>query len=333
MYHTGSDIVQSTDGGESWKSVRIDTNEQTFEPIEQGRSHINFSYNSKIVSADGGLYGIIPEKYNLRVFRLSVEGDVLAPIQEVPAFKGEMLSNELVTVIAEAEEIYLPNDMEKDPKLRKALSYIASFAKVGGFAVSGETFYIEHQRRLFKWKPGDPEWTNIGLIDLGKQSSEDSRKGFKLAVSVETVYVGKREGRLFQSFDNGNSWRDITSSLPLRFSGFNEIVFAGSMVYVATDKGVLTSQNGESWRVLTDRMGERIVMDRFAVDTMTVYGAGEMGVYRLDTGGRWEQISPSVPDKVLSLVISNDRLYIATQQHGIFHRHLGEEYHSELSQR
>ena len=331
--HTGSDIVQSTDDDESWKSIRIDTNEQTFESTEQEHSHINFSYNSKIAGADGGLYGIIPEKYNLRIFRLSVDNDVLVPIQEVPAFNDETLSNELVTVIAEAEEIHLPNDMKKDPKLTKALSYIASFARAGGFAVSGETLYIEHQRRLFKWKPGDPEWINTELIDLGKQSGADLRKGFKLAVSGETVYVGKRAGHLFQSLDDGNSWRDITSSLPLRFSYFNEIVFAGSTVYVATDTGVLTSQNGESWRVLTNKMGERIVVDRFAVDGVTVYGAGETGVYRSDTRGRWEQISPSVPDKVISLVISNDSLYIATQQHGIFHRPLGEEYYNELSQR
>ena len=331
--HTGSDIVQSADGGESWKSVRIDSNEQTFGQIEPERTHINFSYDSQIVSVDGGLYGIIPEKYNLHVFRLSVEGDVLVPIQEVATFKGAMLPNELVATIAEAEEIYLPNDMEKDPKLTKALSYIASYARVGGFAVSGETFYIEHQRRLFRWKPGDLEWTNTGLIDIGKQSSEDSRKGFKLAVSGETIYVGKRDGRLFQSLDAGNSWRDITSILPLRFTCFKEVTFVGSMVYAATDTGVLTSQNGESWRVLTDGTGRRIVIDRFAVDGATIYGAGETGLYRLDTRGHWAHIAPSVPDTVISLVISNDRLYIATHQHGIFHRPLGEAYRNEFSQR
>ena len=331
--HTGSNIVQSADGGESWKSVRIDTNEQTPEPTAQKRSHTNFSYDSKIAGADGDLYGIMPEKHNLRIFHLSVDGDVLAPIQEVPTFKNETLPNELVAAIAEAEEIYLPNDMERDPKLTKALPYIVSYARTGGFAVSGETFYIEHQRRLFKWKFGDQEWTNTGLIDLGKQSSEDLRKGLKLAVSGETVYVGKREGRLFQSLDSGNSWKDITSSLPLRFSYFNEIVFAGSTVYAATDTGALTSQDGASWRLLTDGTGKRIVIDRFAVDSDMVYGAGDTGVYRLDTHGRWKQISPSVPSQILFLVISNDRLYIATQQHGIFHKPLGKEYRNELSQR
>ena len=80
-------------------------------------------------------------------------------------------------------------------------------------------------------------------------------------------------------------------------------------------------------------MGTRIVIDRFAVDGTTVYGAGDTGLYRLDTGGHWKQISPSVPDKVISLVINKDRLYIATQQHGIFHRPLPEAYRNELSQR
>ena len=331
--HSGMDIFHSIDGGESWKSVSIDTNEQTFESTEQERSHINFSYNSQMTGAGGDLYGIVPEKYNLRIFRLSLDGDVLTPIQEIPAFKRETLSNELIAAIAEAEEIYLPNDIERDPKLTNALSYIVSFAKVGGFAVSGEIFYIEHQRSLFKWKPGDLEWTNTGLIDLGKQSSEDSGKGFKLAVSGKIVYVGKRAGHLFQSLDEGNSWQDITSRLPLHFSYFNEILFVDSTVYVATDTGVLTSQNGESWRVLTNSTGERIVIDRFAVDGMTVYGAGDTGVYRSDTNGHWEQISPSVPDKVISLVINKDRLYIATQQHGIFHRPLGEAHYNEFSQR
>ncbi|MCY4568280.1 MAG: hypothetical protein OXD49_08230, partial [Candidatus Poribacteria bacterium] len=149
----------------------------------------------------------------------------------------------------------------------------------------------------------------------------------------ETVYVGKRAGRLFQSLDEGNSWKDVTSSLPLRFSRFNEILFSGSTVYVATDTGVLSSQKGESWHVLTDGMGKHIVVDRFAVDGTTVYGAGDTGLYRLDTGGRWDQISPSMPDKVISLVIHKDRLYIATHQHGIFHRPLGEAHYNEFSQR
>ena len=123
---------------------------------------------------------------------------------------------------------------------------------------------------------GDSEWINTGLIDLTERSSRGTpwRKGARVTASRETVYVGKRDGTLFQSLDEGNSWRDITPNLPFHFTRFKEIVFVGSTVYVATDEGVLASQNGEHWRVLTDKMGDRPAIDRFAVHHTDVYGTG-----------------------------------------------------------
>ena len=309
--YTGKDVVQSTNGGESWENIPVDTNEHTFGLIGKGHARVNFPFHSKLAVDEGSFYVIVPETDNLRILTLSTVNNLLSPVPGIPDFDGETQSTELTTILP----------APKAP------------TRAGGFAVSGGRFYVEYKRGLFRWRPDDLEWTNTGLLDTSENLDDKLDTGFKLAVSGETVYVGKRAGHLFQSLDDGNSWKDITSSLPLRFSYFNEIVFAGSTVYVATDTGVLTSQNGESWRVLTNRMGERIVVDRFAVDGVTVYGAGDTGVYRSDTRGRWAQISPSVPDKVISLVISNDSLYIATQQHGIFHRLLGEEYHNELSQR
>ena len=146
----------------------------------------------------------------------------------------------------------------------------------------------------------------------------------KLAVSAETVYVGKRDGRLFQSLDAGESWRDIAPSLPLRFTHFKAIVFVDSTAYVATDRGILVSQTGAYWRVLTDSAGERILIDKFAVDSTTIYGAGNAGVYRLDDRRQSEQIFPSVPDKVLSLALKNDKFYIVTRHHGMFQIPLAE---------
>ena len=195
----------------------------------------------------------------------------------------------------------------------------------GGLAVNGHTLYVEYERRLFRWRPGDSEWTDTGLIDTGEPRKDKPDRGFKLAVSGETVYVGKRDGKLFQSLDAGNSWKDVTSNLPLHFERFNEIDFVGSAVYVATDTGVLVSQTGEHWSVLTDGMGRRPVIDRLAGDSTSVYGAGDAGLYRLDDRGKWKQILPSVPGKVNSLVISNNTLYIATDHDGLFHISLEEE--------
>ena len=312
--HTYPDIVQSIDAGESWKSILIDS-----KSTGKKQSRVKFSSNSNLVVADGTLYGIADEEENLRIYRLSTDANVFAPVQGIPAFYKEMLSTELWKSVAEAK-LSLPDETRMDPNSVKALRGIVTQAITGGFAISNGTFYVEYQRVLFKWKPGDSEWTNTGLIDLTEQSRPTSwRRGFRLAASAETVYVGKRDGRLFQSLDAGDSWTDITPILPLRFTCFKKIVFAGSTVYIATDEGVLASQNGERWRVLTTEIGVRPVMDRLTVDHINVYGAGDAGIYRLDDPGRWQQISPSVPDNISSLVVSNNRLYIATQQGRMFH--------------
>ena len=329
--HTEEGIVQSTNGGESWRDVRINDSEVKTKPVKEGQSRLNFSAVSRLAVTGNTLYVISPEKDNLRIFHLSINGNALIPIQGIPAFDMDARSIEWSADSEAAKRIHLSEGPEKIDDLYASFS--RKHERIGAFVVSGEMFYTEYKRKLFKWQVGDSRWKDTGLMDTSEQPDGDLKCGFKLAASAEVVYVGKRNGRLFQSLDAGNSWRDITPILPLYFTRFNEIVFAGSTVYVATDTGVLTSQNGESWRVLTDGMGTRIVVDRFAVDGTAVYGAGDTGAYRLDTRGRCEQISPNMPDKVISLVISNDRLYIATQQHGIFHRPLGDEYQDELSQR
>ena len=312
--HTYPDIVQSTDAGESWKSILIDS-----KSTGKKQSLVKFSSNSNLVVADGTLYGIADEAENLRIYRLSKDATVFAPVQGIPAFYKEMLSTELWKSVAEAK-LSLPDETRMDPNSVKALRGLVTQAITGGFAISNGTFYVEYQRVLFKWKPGYSEWKNTGLIDLAEQSRPTSwRRGFRLAASGETVYVGKRDGTLFQSLDAGESWRDITPILPLRFTDFKEIVFTGSTVYIATDAGVLASQDGEHWCVLTTEIGVRPVIDRLTVHYTNVYGAGDAGVYCLDDPERWHQISPSVPDNISSLVVSNDRLHIATQEGRMFH--------------
>ena len=150
-------------------------------------------------------------------------------------------------------------------------------------------------------------------------------RGFKLAASAETVYVGKRDGKLFQSIDGGNSWRDVTPNILSSFSQIKDIIFVGSTVYVATDIGVLTSGDGERWSLLTDNIGTSIIIDRFAMEGSSFYGAGGKGVYSLDSRGRWEQILANIPDKVISLSASHDKLYIGTEKLGIFHTSLEED--------
>ena len=316
---TDNDIVESDDNGKSWTRVQMEAPKRISESesinlMNKGDLH---DY-SKFVVVGNLLYTIVPEPDNLRISYLSADNHTFVPVQGVPIFGEKNLSTAVWKEIVAAQDIRFSGDRKKDRQLLTELRMIEAHAKVGAFAVSRDTFYVEYKRKLFKWKPGDPEWKNTGLIDTGPHVNDGSKNGFKLAALAETVYVGKRDGRLFQSLDGGDSWRDITPSLPLRFTQFKEIRFVDSTAYVATDRGILTSQTGAYWRVLTDTAGERIVIDKFAVDGTTIYGAGDAGVYRLDDRRQSEQIFPSVPDKVLSLAVKNDKLYIITKHHGMF---------------
>ena len=286
--HTGYEVYQSTDAGGSWKRVTTDGQKDGF-----NNPTTRLTIESNLVVVGNILYSLSSVGDNFRIFRLSADGDRLIPVRDVPIFDREKLSY---------EKFY----KSKNPQPLRIISRLQTETA----AASRDTFYVEYIGELYKWKLGDPEWTSIGLVD----DSTLYYEGFKLAVLEETVYVGKRDGKLFQSFDEGESWRDITFSLPLRFNRFKDIVFAGSSVYVATDSGVMVSQTGKDWRVLTDSAGARPIINRFAVDGSKVYGIGDSGGYRLNTHTQWEQISSEVPNEIGTLAIANNRLYNALGQ-------------------
>ena len=77
--------------------------------------------------------------------------------------------------------------------------------------------------------------------------------------------------------------------------------------------------------MLTDSVGERPIINRFAIDGNKIYGIGDAGVYRLKTPRRWKQISSEVLGEVTSLAVINNRLYSAVNEQGIFHISLEEK--------
>ena len=201
----------------------------------------------------------------------------------------------------------------------------------GSFAVSGETYYVEYGQKLFRWKPGMAEWHDTGLVDETElafpfdYSAEASTSmnildfiGFKIAVSGKTVYVGKRDGHLAQSFDEGATWNEVTADLPFAVTAFKAITFAGSTVYVATDNGVAYSSDSTDWHAATDAEGETLVIKKFAVDGTTVYGTTGQHVYQLTEGSNtWKQVTPEIPDAVLSFAVDGNVLYVGTASSGV----------------
>ena len=67
-------------------------------------------------------------------------------------------------------------------------------------------------------------------------------------------------------------------------------------------------------------------MERLAVDGTNVYGASETSVYQLESDGvRWKQLTPEVPDRVTSLAVDRNVLYVGTQRSGMLHFTVNEE--------
>jgi photosystem II stability/assembly factor-like uncharacterized protein/DNA-binding CsgD family transcriptional regulator len=323
--HSGGGLVQSTDGGETWSRMHFDTQKHTPELNTDFYAHI------KLTVAGNVLYVISVQEGKPSIFRTSAAGDELIPIRGVPAFK------------------------EDDPSMPYQLRiFRKKHSTISTFAVGDGTFYAKYRERLFKWKPGNPEWTDTGLVGLDLQSavaasgktvyaskpngrllhfykgkpvyaSKPNGKVFKLkSGDAETFYANKPNAQLFQSLDSGDSWKDITSTLPISIAYFKEIIFAGSTICLATDKGVLISQTGEHWRVISNETSMPTVIDRFAVDGTTICGINDNGAYRLDAHSKWELLVSEVPDEIESIVLNRNRLYVGTYDQGMFHISLEE---------
>ena len=346
-------FVTSVDGGESWT------------PLPGGIDH-----GVVIKAYDDSLYVKRGNAMNSPspIARLSTEDSRIKFIRNMPAFgkvgpsntmtieiPPEMLMTALEAITGKSKQEIEALDPEqanemlrgidlkdhidleqlKNEALNKALQEQESSGMMsfyGDFAVSGDTYYVEYQQRLFRWKPGMTAWFDTGLKDeaeppsLSNLYSADYAEatdlmqslGVKLAVSGKTLYVGKQDGHLMQSFDEGDAWNDVTANLPFSVAAYNTVVFAGSTVYVATDKGVAYSSDGTRWHKVTDAEGTPVLIEKFAVDGATVYGATELQVYALKANSStWKQVTPEVPSAIISFTVDNNTLYVGTLGRGV----------------
>ena len=276
-------FITSDDGGESWKYI--------FDEREADVITRMVKVNDVIyLRADGTYSDKEPGKMKPFFGRLSTQNNEFGPIPGIP-----------------------------DSNL-----FEGAFPGSFNFAISDDTFYMIYNNRLFRWKPGTSEWHNTGLTDTNKTTPEElnfdvlNPVGIKLAVSGKTVYVGKRDGTLMHSLDEGDTWNDVTAHLPFSIDHFKAIAFAGHTVYVSTDKGVVRSRNGTEWQTITTSEGTSLVIIRFAVNGTTLYGQAEQKVYQLKEGSdTWKQITPEIPYLISCLDVDGQTLYVGTLGSGV----------------
>ena len=199
------------------------------------------------------------------LFHLLPNTDTLLHIKGMPVYVDSN-RNEWLESIAYTSGTLDLNETDQANLLRYQLGIEEAATKTTGeFAVSGETFYIEYERKLYRWTYGDRKWHDAGMQDAPVFADFYATDGFQFAVSGEVIYLGKSNGTLFQSLNGGDTWRDITLYFPIQLDRaepqnqllkklphFKEIVFLGSTVYVSTNDGVAMSNDGENWRMLTD---------------------------------------------------------------------------------
>ena len=323
-------IVKTTDEGKSWKDVQVEI-PMTAPLRENPPRYIQIITSGDDVYAKGGTIGA----GKMRLYRVSEDGNTLEPIQGMPTFdslelrehlyKSQNLSIEALQEKFSGATQFFKQLLQATPQEQDTL--IQNGLR-GPFAVSDDTFYMEYNFKLFRWEPGDTEWQDIGQEETSNRTWPD----LKLAVSGETVYAGKRDGSLVVSFDRGNKWIDLTPALPFAVKAFKDIVSAGSTVHVATDAGIITSDDGRNWRVVTDAEGTNLIMEQLAVDGTTVYGITQKtGIYRLGgNSGTWEQIITEIPESATmniahngtSLVVAGNTLYVATERNSVLHFNL-----------
>ena len=331
MPNIGPELVASSDGGESWIHVLA--------PILERTGSVN-----GMLESNGVLYAKGNKKMAPHLFRLST-GNRLTPISGMPIFEvpdfNKLMEDEIgmafLATLEEKAKTDLAAEKKIDPELFDAETFNETYRKIvnenmnksfqfsfGSFAVSGETYYMESGQKLFRWKPGTSEWYDTGLADesesghfSGKIDDLDSI-GFRIAASGDVVYVGKRDGHLMLSHDEGDIWNDVTTKLPFSVGRFNAITFAGQTVYVATDKGVVRSNNGLEWDTLIDSEGTPLAMSRLAVDDTTVYGEYNHKIYQLSwETDKWQQVTPEIPHFIFSFDVDGDTLYVGTAGRGV----------------
>ncbi len=311
--NTETGFVNSTDEGESWTPVLGNT-----------------GYLTPIVEFNGKLYAGDHAKGTPRFLRLSSEDNSLTSISGIPGLKDapslieNWLLNDPIGIVR--HEIRFEIVQHGNQFHMKSL--------LGNFAVTDSAYYAEYQHKLFRWNIGTLNWYDTGVTDMDEASPDEvnfavpNHKSFRFAVSGKTIYVGKRDGHLLQSFDEGNTWNDITAvtaNLPFSVERFNAITFAGQTVYIATDKGVIRSNNGTDWHIPTDVEGTPLIVDRFAVDGTTVYGTAKRKVYQLKEDlNTWQQVTPEIPYPVNCLDIDRNILYVGTNGRGVLRFSLDE---------
>ena len=319
---TNKGILKSVDGGDQW--THVDTNL----PLPPNKS-LGELLLSNMTAVGDSLYVRAKQGGSTNcLFHLLPNTDTLLHIEGMPVYVDPSHGEWLERTISSST----PVGLSKPDLFPYQLGIEEAVVRTTGeFAVSSDTFYIEYERKLYRWTHKDRNWHDTGMQDAPVFADFYATDGFQFAVSGKVIYLGKSNGNLFQSPDGGDTWKDITADFPFllnraesqdqllkKLPHFREIRFVDNTVYVSTNDGVAMSSDGVNWHTLTDSKYASIPMHQLAVNGTSLYGVSQTGAYGLNNStGIWEQIASEIPGRVTALAVTRDTLYIGTEHRGI----------------
>ena len=318
--HSNSKLFISNDKGESWESIPSDVN---VEQLMKGQ--------------DGNFYGVSTDK---GVMRFSSRNKIFTRIPGMPDLaidkgdNGWITTKKYIEQISDGDSKNYTLDTRQVNKITDingndiAITHSIALKilnKITSYTISDGTHYAEYDDKLFRWKPGTSNWHDTGLMDAKAQKKfRDTGElvdttSMKLAAAGKKIYAGKSDGLLMQSFDQGDTWKNITTNLPFSVEHFKAITFLGNTIYVSTDKGTVRSKNGIEWELLMNSDGISIVANKLVVDGLRIYGLVGKKVYLIEENSRiWKQVTPEIPYHVTCLDVDGNTIYVGTQGGGVF---------------
>ena len=295
---TGDGVAKSVDGGNSWGLVNdgLITKERA-KPI--GPQRPLTWIGAKFTVSEGKLYLATCESANSK-WNLGASG---------------------IYCLAEDGNSWLPARPNIPP-------FNDKIGHIRRLEVEGDTFYVIAYSRVYRWRVGEDQWTDLGIRLMEEQS---------FAVSGKTVYFQDRDGKIFCSLDEGDTWMEVSSPKsnvvvssshpkgpqPISYN----LHFVGETIYAVSMSEVFRSiDSGKTWGAITAGLPDEIlgIITIQPVDGTTIYGTNSHGIFCLRQGSdSWERVAPILSD-VLSLAFDGTTFFARTKTEGLLRFSLDE---------
>ena len=314
---TYNGVFRSTDGGESWTKTNTGIINIWIKNLVFFRNALYTVTNDGIIKSVDGRNPWVPANNGLvapNTATLTVLGGKLYVVTHETNYNTQSPSTSRIYYLADNGNSWVPIQMPMHS------SYDRIYG-VNQLMVSGETFYVVGQMgdgaRLYRWRVGEDLWTQLRRRKFLNWGG--------LAVSGRTVYISPRDGKLFRSFDEGETWTDVSQNLPNRTqeTASYDLAFVGETIYANGDGVSCSTDGGETWTSIGTGLPNGHINIQLADDT-TLYGTNSHGIFRLTHGSDlWEHIAPA-QHHVTSLTFDGTTFYIGTLGQGIFRLSLDE---------